>query len=69
VGISTLTISGLPLESPGTESHLNVGLMERHRVNYKGEGDGFSQVRAMVRLMNPNLLVVHPSTKNVPIMH
>jgi hypothetical protein len=34
-------ISGLPLGSPGTKCHLYVGLVERHRVYYKGEGAGF----------------------------
>jgi len=30
------TISELPLGSPGTKSHLNVGLVERHKIYYKG---------------------------------
>ncbi len=64
-----MAISGLSLEKPGTKNHLNVGLMERHRVNYKGEGDGFPQVRAMVNLMNPSLPVARLSTKSVLIMH
>jgi hypothetical protein len=29
VGVLTLVISGLPLESPGTKSHLDVGPVER----------------------------------------
>ncbi len=41
VGVPTLAISGLPLGSPGTKSHLDVGLVERHIVYYKGEGGGF----------------------------
>jgi hypothetical protein len=36
-------ISGLPLGSPGTKSHLDVAPMERHKVYYKGEGGGFPQ--------------------------
>jgi len=68
-GVPTLAISGLSLGSPGTKSHLDVGLMKRHKVYYKGEGDGFLQVRAMVSLMNPSLLVTRPSTKSAPIMH
>ncbi len=36
--VLTLAISGLPLGSPGTKSHLDVGLMERHIVYYKGKG-------------------------------
>jgi len=35
-GVLTLTISRLSLESLGTKNHLDVGLMERHRVYYKG---------------------------------
>jgi hypothetical protein len=40
-GILTLAISRLPLRSPGTKCHLNVGPMGSHRVYYKGEGGGF----------------------------
>jgi len=47
-GIPILAISKLPLGSPGTKSHLDVGLVERHKVYYKGEADGFPQVQAMV---------------------
>jgi hypothetical protein len=43
--------------------------MARHRVYYKGEGDGFPQVRAVVSLVSPSLPVVRPSTKSAPIMH
>jgi hypothetical protein len=35
--VSTLAISGLPLGNPRTKSHLDVGLVERHKVYYKGE--------------------------------
>jgi hypothetical protein len=34
-------ISGLPLGSPETKNHLDVALVERCRVYYKGEGGGF----------------------------
>jgi hypothetical protein len=61
-------ISGLPLEGPGTKWHLGVDLMGRHIVYYKGEGVGFSQVRAMVSLVNLSLHVVRPSTKSAPAM-
>jgi hypothetical protein len=43
-------ISGLPLVSSGTKSHLDVALVERRKVYYKGEGGGFPQVRAVVNL-------------------
>jgi hypothetical protein len=42
--VPTLAISRLSLGSPETKSHLDVGPMERRRVYYKGEGDGFPQV-------------------------
>ncbi len=68
-GVLTLAISRLPLGSPRTKSHLDVGLMERHIVYYKGEGGGFPQVRAVVSLVSPSLLVTHLNTKSVPTMH
>jgi hypothetical protein len=34
-----------------TKCHLDVGLVERHRVYYKGEGDGFPQVWAVMSLV------------------
>ncbi len=55
--------------SPGTKCHLDVGLMQRHKVYYKGEGGVFPQVWAMVSLVSPNMLMAHPSTKNVIAMH
>ncbi len=64
-----MRISGLPLGSPGTKCQLDVGLVERHKVYYKGEGGGFPQVRAKVNLMSPSLLVARPSTKSAPTMH
>jgi len=54
MGVPTLAISGFPLGSPGTKSHLDVGLVERHKVHYKGDGGGFPQVRAVVNLVSPN---------------
>jgi hypothetical protein len=47
-------ISGLPLGSPRTKSHLDVAPVERRRVYYKGEGGGFPQVRAVVSLVCPS---------------
>jgi hypothetical protein len=55
--------------SLGTKCHLDVGLVEMHRIYYKGEGSGFPQVRAVVSLVSPSLPVVRPSTKNIQIMH
>ncbi len=69
MGVPTLAILGLPLGSPGTKNHLDVSLVKRHKVYYKGEGGGFPQVRAMVSLVSPSLPVAHLNTKSAPIMH
>jgi hypothetical protein len=69
MGVPTLGISRLPFGSPGTKCHLDVGLVERHIVYYKGEGGGFPQVRAVVSLVNPSLPVARLSTKSAPTMH
>jgi len=69
VGVPTLAISRLSLGSVGTKSHLDVGLVEKHRVYYKGEGGGFPQVRAVVSLVSLSLTMTYPSTKSVPIIH
>jgi hypothetical protein len=53
----------------GPKCHLDVGLVERHKVYYKGEGHGFPQVWDVVSLVSPSLAVVSPNTKNVPTMH
>jgi hypothetical protein len=58
--VPTLRISGLPFGNLGTECHLDVGLMERHTIYYKGEGGGFPQVLAMVSFMSPSLPVTRP---------
>jgi hypothetical protein len=62
-------VLGLPLGSPGTKCHLDVALMKKHRVYYKGEGGGFPQVQDVVSLVSPSLPVVCPSTKSVQTMH
>ncbi len=62
-------ILGFPLGSPETKCHLDVALVERRKVYYKGEGGGFPQVWAVVSLVSPNLLVAHPSTKSAQTMH
>jgi hypothetical protein len=38
--------------SPKTKSYLDVGPMGSHKIYYKGEGGGFSQVWAVVNLVN-----------------
>jgi hypothetical protein len=40
-GIPILAISRLPFGSPRTKCHLDVGLVERYKIYYKGEGGGF----------------------------
>jgi hypothetical protein len=67
--VPILGISGLPFESLGTKCYLDVGLVEKHRVYYMGEGDGFSQVQAVVSLVSPSLPVACFSTKSAPTMH
>jgi hypothetical protein len=62
--VSILGILGLPFGSLGTKCHLDVGLVERHIVYYKGEGGGFPQVWAMVSFVSLSLLVAHPSIKS-----
>jgi len=52
--VPTLVILGLPLGSPRTKCHLDVGLVVRHKVYYKGEGGGFPQVRVVVSLVSPS---------------
>jgi hypothetical protein len=42
--ILILAILGFSLGSLETTCHLDVGLMERYRIYYKGEGGGFPQV-------------------------
>jgi hypothetical protein len=69
VGVPTLVISGLPLGKPGTKSHLDEGAMERCRVNYMGEGDGFPRVLAVMNLVNLKSPVACSNTKGAPTMH
>jgi hypothetical protein len=52
--VPVVGISGLPLGSPETKSHLDVTPVERCRVYYKREGGGFPEVQAMVSLVNPS---------------
>jgi len=48
---------GLPLGSPSTKSHLDVGLVERHKVYYKGEGGGSPGHGSLVSLSCPWLIL------------
>jgi len=71
IGVPTLAISGLPLGSPRTKCHLDVGLVERHKVYYKGEGGGFPQVRVVVSLVCPCCpwLILAPKVFQLRINH
>jgi len=64
-----LGISGLPFGGLGTKCHLDVGLVEKHKVYYKGEGGGFPQLWAVVSLVNLSLPMACLSSKNAPTMH
>jgi hypothetical protein len=65
-GVQVVGISRLPLGSPGTKSHLDVALVESCRVYYKGEGDGFRWIWAVVSLMSPESPAACRSTKVAP---
>jgi len=69
VKVLTLGILGFPFGSLKTKCHLDVGLVERHKVYYKGEGGGFPQVWAVVNFVSSSLFVVRSNTKSVPTMH
>jgi hypothetical protein len=57
--------------SPETKCHLNVSLVERHIVYYKGKGGGFPQVWAMVSLMSTSCpwLVLTPKVLQLCANH
>ncbi len=59
----------LSFGSPETKSHLDVGLAERHKIYYMGEGDGFPQVRAMLSLVSSRSPMACPSTKGAPTLY
>jgi hypothetical protein len=67
--VPILGILGFPLGSPKAKCHLDVGLVERHMVYYKGEGGGFPQIRAVVNFVSSRLPVVSLSTKSASTMH
>jgi hypothetical protein len=57
--ILIVRISGLSFGSHGTKCHLDVSLVERHRV----------RIRAVMNLVSPNLPMACSSTKSVLIMY
>jgi hypothetical protein len=62
--VQTGTVLGVPLRSLGIISHLDVGVTERRREYYMGEGGGFPGVRAVVSLVSPESPVACLSTKS-----
>jgi hypothetical protein len=68
-GVPIFEILGLPLGSPKTKWYLGAGPMVRHRVYYKGEGGGFSQVWAVVGHVSPCLPMTRSCTKSALAMH
>ncbi len=69
--ILAMAISRLPLGSLKTKSHLDVAPVVRRRVYFKGEGDGFPQVRAVMNLVCPNCpwLVLAPKVFQLCTKH
>ncbi len=57
--------------TPERKCHLDVGLMKRRRIYYKGEGGGFPQIRAMVSLVSSSCpwLVLTPKMFQLCINH
>jgi hypothetical protein len=43
--------------------------MANHIQYYKGEGDGFPQIRVVVSFMSLYMLMPRPCTKTAPTMH
>jgi uncharacterized membrane protein len=62
-GVLILRILGLSLGNLGTKWHLGASPMARKNIYYKGEGDGFPQVRTVVSFVSLCLPVVCPCTK------
>jgi hypothetical protein len=52
VGVQIRTILEFLFGSPGIKNHLDVGVMERCREYYMGEGGGFLRVRVVVSLVS-----------------
>jgi len=50
----------------GTKSHSDVGAIERHEIDYMGEGGGFPRIRAVVSHVSLELPLACLSTKGAP---
>jgi hypothetical protein len=64
LGVHCLSILGVPTWELETKWHLDVGPVARHRKYYKGEGDDFPQVQAVVNFVSPCLFVTRLCTKS-----
>jgi len=69
--VLTLAISKLPFGSPRTKCHMDVNLVKRYKLYYKGEGGGFPQVWAMVSFVSSSCLwlVLAPKVLQLCINH
>ncbi len=65
-GVETRTVLGLFLGTPGTKNHSDVGVVDKCKEYYMGEGGGFPRVRAVVSLMSLESPVACSSTKVLP---
>ncbi len=63
VEVVVVGISGFPLRSPETKSHLHVALVENYKVHYMGKVSGFPRIQAMVSLVSPKSPIARPGTK------
>jgi len=62
-GVLIVGILGLPFGSPKTKWYLGAGFVAKHKIYYKGNGDGFLQIQAVMNFVNLCLLVVRPCNK------
>jgi hypothetical protein len=60
---------GTPIWESWEICHLDAGPMASHRIYYKGENDGFPQVRAVMSLVSSSLPMAYPRTKSVQMRH
>jgi hypothetical protein len=64
--VQTGTISRLLLGNPRTKSDSNVGVVERCRKYYMGEGGGFPRVRVVVNFVSSRLPTTCLGIKSAP---
>jgi hypothetical protein len=64
-GVQIGTVSELHFGNPGKKSHLDVASVRSCREYYKGEGGGFSRVRAVLSQVSPSCPWLVPTLKRV----